>query len=60
MIVIMEKRKKRSNTSVWLVAGVAVLIILLIVWLTVADLWGDTDVAARAVMKGVENFNMLS
>ena len=43
----MEKRKKRSNTSVWLVAGVA-------------DLWGDTDVAARAVMKGVENFNMLS
>ena len=56
----MEKRKKRSNTSVWLVAGVAVLIILLIVWLTVADLWGDTDVAGRAGMKGVENFIMLS
>lgn len=56
----MEKRKERSKTSVWLAAGVAVLIILLIVWLTVADLWGDTDVAARAVMNGVENFNMLS
>ena len=43
----MEKRKKRSNTSVWLVAGVAVLIILLIVWLTVADLLGDSKAATR-------------
>ena len=56
----MKKDNNRSKASVWLVAGVAVLIILLIVWLTVADLWGDTDVAARAVVNGVENFKMLS
>ena len=30
----------------WLIIGVIVLIVLLFVWLTVADLWGDTDVAA--------------
>ncbi len=32
----------------WLVIGALVLIALLIVWLTIADLWGDTDVAAGA------------
>lgn len=30
----------------WLVIGVIVLIVLLLVWLTVADFLGDTDVAA--------------
>lgn len=34
------------RTSVWLVIGVIVLIVLLLVWLTVADFSGDTDVAA--------------
>lgn len=38
--------KSNSSTSVWLVIGVLVLIALLLVWLTVADLFGDTDVAA--------------
>ncbi len=38
--------KEKSRTSVWLIIGVVVLIVLLIVWLTVADLFGDTDVAA--------------
>lgn len=37
-------RRKKSNA--WIVVGVIVLIILLIVWLTIADIWGDTDVAA--------------
>lgn len=32
--------------KVWLIIGVAVLIVLLFVWLSIADLWGDTDVAA--------------
>lgn len=32
--------------KVWLVIGVVVLIVLLFVWLSIADLWGDTDVAA--------------
>ncbi len=45
-----NKHEKRGNrTSPWLVVGVIVLIVLLIVWLSIADLWGDTDVAA-AVM----------
>lgn len=39
-----DKRKKR--TRLWLYVGVAVLIALLLVWLTIADFWGDTDVAA--------------
>lgn len=38
------RRRKKANT--WLVIGVIVLIILLLVWLTMADMWGDTDVAA--------------
>lgn len=35
---------KKGKT--WLYIGVAVLIVLLFVWLSIADLWGDTDVAA--------------
>ena len=38
--------EKKSSVSMWLIIGVIVLIVLLFVWLTVADLWGDTDVAA--------------
>lgn len=38
--------KKTSRTSIWLIIGVAVLIVLLFIWLTVADFMGDTDVAA--------------
>lgn len=33
---------KKGKT--WLIIGVAVLIVLLFVWLSIADLWGDTDV----------------
>ena len=42
----MSMEKKKSNTSLWIAIGAVVLIILLIVCLTMADLWGDTDVAA--------------
>ncbi len=38
--------EKKSSVSLWLVIGVIVLIILLFLWLTVADFFGDTDVAA--------------
>lgn len=38
--------KEKSKKSVWLIIGVVVLIVLLFVWLTVADFFGDTDVAA--------------
>ncbi len=41
-----QRRKKVNRTSIWIAIGAIILIILLIVWLTMADLWGDTDVAA--------------
>lgn len=41
----MDKKSKNSS-KIWLAVGAAVLIILLILWLTIADLAGDTDVAA--------------
>lgn len=44
-----KSRNGNSGTKVWLAIGVVVLIILLIIWLTIADLWGDTDVAAQLV-----------
>lgn len=37
---------KKNKTSVWVAIGAIFLIILLILWLTFADLTGDTDVAA--------------
>lgn len=40
----MSESKKKNN--VWLIIGAIVLIVLLIVWLTVAMFTGDTDVAA--------------
>ena len=33
--------KKKKNGNIWVVIGACVLIILLLVWLTMADLWGD-------------------
>ena len=41
-----KKEKKHNMGKMWLYIGVAVLILLLILWLTIADFWGDTDVAA--------------
>lgn len=38
--------RRNSKLNMWLVIGVVVLIILLLVWLTIADFWGATDVAA--------------
>lgn len=38
--------RSKSATSVWVAIGAVVLIILLILWLTIADFSGDTDVAA--------------
>ena len=43
---IMSTKESSSRVSVWLIVGVIVLIVLLLVWLTVADIFGDTDVAA--------------
>lgn len=37
---------KKSRTPVWVAIGAIFLIILLIIWLTFADLTGSTDVAA--------------
>jgi len=38
----------KNKTNIVLVVGVIVLVLLLILWLTWADLLGDTDVAAFA------------
>ena len=42
----LRRREHKSRRNTWLYIGVAVAILLLLVWLTIADLWGDTDVAA--------------
>lgn len=39
-----HNRSKKTQT--WIAIGAIILIALLLVWLTMADLWGDTDVAA--------------
>lgn len=41
-----DVRRKNKYINTWVAIGVIVLIILLIIWLTIADLFGDTDVAA--------------
>ena len=38
------RRRHRRRVNVWLVIGVIVPILLLLLWLTWADLLGDTDV----------------
>ncbi len=42
----MSKKPRLSRTHLWLAIGAAILIILLLIWLTFASLTGDTDVAA--------------
>ncbi len=42
----LERSNKNRRTNLWVGIGAIVLIVLLLVWLTMADLWGDTDVAA--------------
>ena len=49
--------KETRRVPLWLVIGVVVLIVLLLVWLTVADLFGDTDVAS-AVMPSAVGFGV--
>ncbi len=41
-----SESKRRNRTSVWIAIGAVFLIILLILWLTFADITGNTDVAA--------------
>lgn len=41
-----SKSTRKNKTSVWVAIGAIFLIILLILWLTFADLTGNTDVAA--------------
>ncbi len=38
--------RRKNRISVWVAIGAIFLIILLIIWLTFADLTGNTDVAA--------------
>ena len=42
---MVRQRNKRGSgrTSIWLLFGAGILILLLIVWLTIADFWGDTS-----------------
>lgn len=40
------RHHRRRNTNLWVAIGAVILIILLIIWLTVADFTGNTDVAA--------------
>lgn len=39
-------REKKDKRNLWLYIGVGVLIVLLLVWMTIASFWEDTDVAA--------------
>lgn len=41
-----ESSRNRKRINVWVAVGAIFLIILLILWLTVADFTGNTDVAA--------------
>lgn len=41
-----DSDKRRSRTNVWVAIGAIILIIILLLWLTFADLTGNTDVAA--------------
>ncbi len=38
--------RKTSRAKTWLAIGAIILIVLLLIWLTYANLLGDTDVAA--------------
>ena len=39
-----SNRRKKRGASFWMYVGVAVLIILLLVWISIAEFTGDTDV----------------
>ena len=41
-----DRRRKRNRINIWVAIGAIFLIVLLILWLTVADFTGNTDVAA--------------
>lgn len=41
-----DRRHGSQRINTWLLIGVGILVILLVIWLTVADLTGNTDVAA--------------
>lgn len=51
-----NEHRRKSNTSGWLIVGVLVLIVLLIIWLTIADFFGDTDVAAQLIAPVTDMF----
>ena len=42
-----SRNNGKKKVGTWLIIGVLVLIALLLIWLTVADMFGDTDVAAQ-------------
>ncbi len=44
--MVRSKTQRRNRISVWVAIGAIFLIILLIIWLTFADITGNTDVAA--------------
>lgn len=46
LIMSRSRSRKPSRTPVWVAIGAIFLIILLIIWLTFADITGNTDVAA--------------
>lgn len=46
------KNERKGKASMWLYFGVGILILLLLVWLTIADFWGDTDVNAIVSLLG--------
>ena len=39
-----QERKNKRN--LWIYVGVGILVILLLIWMTMASFWEDTDVAA--------------
>lgn len=52
--------KSKKTTNLWVAIGAIFLIILLIIWLTVADFAGDTDVAAfiAPAVNSLSSFNL--
>lgn len=48
-----KRRDRNRRVNIWVGIGAIVLIVLLIAWLTIADLWGDTDVAAMVPVLSV-------
>lgn len=57
IIYIMNDSKRHVRPNLWLIIGVVILIVLLLLWLTFADLTGDTDVAAT-ILPMVSNLKL--